>query len=94
MITWEGELLYEFPVFGRRAMTDLMRNRLFINNFSNGGYAGSVYGFIIVWIGTICVFATMGELASMYVSPDTEAKAVLIGKSGHQPPAGNIIGSI
>ncbi|EED14466.1 conserved hypothetical protein [Talaromyces stipitatus ATCC 10500] len=38
---------------------------LFDDNFANGGYAGSVYGYIIVWIGTLCVFATMGELASM-----------------------------
>ncbi|OKL57711.1 hypothetical protein UA08_06903 [Talaromyces atroroseus] len=38
---------------------------LFDDNFSNGGYAGSVYGYIIVWLGTLCVFATMGELSSM-----------------------------
>lgn len=39
--------------------------RLFLQSFQNGGSAGSIYGFIIVWIGTLSVFATMGELASM-----------------------------
>ncbi|KAG9233486.1 amino acid transporter-like protein [Amylocarpus encephaloides] len=38
---------------------------LFAVGFTNGGYAGSIYGFIIVWIGTLAVFTTMGELASM-----------------------------
>ncbi|KAI2602617.1 amino acid transporter [Hypoxylon sp. NC1633] len=38
---------------------------LFLQAFENGGSAGSIYGFIIVWIGTLCVFASMGELASM-----------------------------
>ncbi|KAI1374517.1 amino acid transporter [Hypoxylon crocopeplum] len=38
---------------------------LFLQAFENGGSAGSIYGFIIVWIGTLCVFSTMGELASM-----------------------------
>jgi hypothetical protein len=35
--------------------------------FENGGYAGTVYSFIIAWVGILCAFATMGELASMYV---------------------------
>lgn len=39
--------------------------RLFVIGFTNGGYAGSIYGFIFVWIGTLAVFSTMGELASM-----------------------------
>ncbi|KAI0179386.1 amino acid transporter [Hypoxylon sp. FL1284] len=38
---------------------------LFLQAFENGGSAGDIYGFIIVWIGTLCIFATMGELASM-----------------------------
>ncbi|KAI1084204.1 amino acid transporter [Whalleya microplaca] len=38
---------------------------LFLQSFENGGYAGAIYGYIIVWIGTLCVFASMGELASM-----------------------------
>ena len=41
------------------------RGRLFLEAYENGGSAGAIYGFIIVWIGTLCVFATMGELASM-----------------------------
>lgn len=38
---------------------------LFNINFTNGGYAGSVYGYLLVWFGTAASFATMGELASM-----------------------------
>ncbi|KAL8752452.1 MAG: hypothetical protein Q9184_005731 [Pyrenodesmia sp. 2 TL-2023] len=30
-----------------------------------GGPAGLVYGFLIVWLGTLCVFTTLSELASM-----------------------------
>ena len=40
--------------------------RLFVINLNNGGYAGSVYGYIVVWIGTLATFTTMGELSSMY----------------------------
>ncbi|OTB01478.1 hypothetical protein M426DRAFT_64013 [Hypoxylon sp. CI-4A] len=38
---------------------------LFLQSFQNGGFAGSIYGYIIVWIGILCVLASMGELASM-----------------------------
>ncbi|KAF2644023.1 choline transport protein [Massarina eburnea CBS 473.64] len=38
---------------------------LFAVSFTNGGYAGSVYEFILVWCGTLSSFSTMGELASM-----------------------------
>ncbi len=34
----------------------------------SGGPAGLVYGFIVVCIGTLAIFTTMGEMASMYVS--------------------------
>jgi len=34
-------------------------------NYGNGGAAGSIYGYIIVWIGNLCAYATMAELASM-----------------------------
>jgi len=32
----------------------------------SGGPAGLVYGFLFIWAGTICVFLSLGELASMY----------------------------
>ena len=32
----------------------------------SGGSAGLVYGYLFVWLGTMCVFTTMAELASMY----------------------------
>ncbi|KAL8896390.1 MAG: hypothetical protein Q9192_003116 [Flavoplaca navasiana] len=38
---------------------------LFLAGYSNGGPAGLIYGFLFVWIGTLCVFTTLGELASM-----------------------------
>ncbi|KAI0116467.1 amino acid transporter [Nemania sp. FL0031] len=38
---------------------------LFYQSYENGGSAGSIYGFLIVWVGTLCAFITMGELASM-----------------------------
>ncbi|KAL8831383.1 MAG: hypothetical protein Q9170_005318 [Blastenia crenularia] len=38
---------------------------LFINGLNNGGSAGLIYGYLFVWLGTIAVFTTMAELASM-----------------------------
>ncbi|KAI4109309.1 MAG: hypothetical protein LQ339_001809 [Xanthoria mediterranea] len=38
---------------------------LFLAGYQNGGPAGLIYGFLFVWVGTLCVFATLGELASM-----------------------------
>ncbi|KAM3523390.1 hypothetical protein NHJ13051_005151 [Beauveria bassiana] len=32
---------------------------------ANGGYAGVLYGYIVVWLGNISVFTTLSELASM-----------------------------
>lgn len=32
----------------------------------SGGPAGLIYGFLFIWAGTICVFLSLGELASMY----------------------------
>lgn len=32
----------------------------------SGGPVGLVYGYILVWRGTAFIFATLGELASMY----------------------------
>ncbi|KAH7311272.1 amino acid/polyamine transporter I [Stachybotrys elegans] len=38
---------------------------LFLSGLQNGGPSGILYGFIVVWIGTISVFATLSELVSM-----------------------------
>ena len=38
---------------------------LFTTGLTNGGSAGLVYGYLFVWIGTIAVFTTMAEMASM-----------------------------
>ena len=32
---------------------------------SSGGPAGVIWGFLVVWIGTLSTFATIAELASM-----------------------------
>ncbi|KAI1335037.1 putative GABA permease [Xylariaceae sp. FL0016] len=37
----------------------------FLSGLQNGGPAGIIYGFIVVWIGTLSVFATLSELTSM-----------------------------
>ncbi|THC97921.1 hypothetical protein EYZ11_002619 [Aspergillus tanneri] len=38
---------------------------LFIQAFQNGGPAGSVYGFLFVWVGITTTFVVLSELASM-----------------------------
>lgn len=38
---------------------------LFAQAYQNGGPAGAVYSFIFVWLGNICLFSTLSELASM-----------------------------
>jgi len=34
-------------------------------SYYSGGPAGLIYGFIFVWAGILCVYMTLGELASM-----------------------------
>ncbi|KAI0192643.1 amino acid transporter-like protein [Xylaria flabelliformis] len=36
-----------------------------LSGLQNGGPSGLLYGFIVVWIGTLSVFATLSELVSM-----------------------------
>jgi choline transport protein len=38
---------------------------LFALGFQNGGPSGLLYGFIITWFGTLCIFISLSELASM-----------------------------
>ncbi|KAL8670646.1 MAG: hypothetical protein Q9168_004825 [Polycauliona sp. 1 TL-2023] len=38
---------------------------LFTTGLTNGGSAGLIFGYLFVWIGTIAVFTTMAEMASM-----------------------------
>lgn len=38
---------------------------LFTTGLTNGGSAGLIYGYLFVWFGTICVFTTMAEMASI-----------------------------
>ncbi|PQE06527.1 GABA permease protein [Rutstroemia sp. NJR-2017a WRK4] len=38
---------------------------LFLSGLQNGGPAGIVYGFLLIWIGNLSVFSTLSELVSM-----------------------------
>ncbi|KAI1909677.1 hypothetical protein LOZ58_005006 [Ophidiomyces ophidiicola] len=38
---------------------------LFLTGLSNGGSAGLIYGYLVVWIGNFAVFASLSELVSM-----------------------------
>ncbi|KAI3324961.1 amino acid transporter-like protein [Xylariaceae sp. AK1471] len=38
---------------------------LFLTGLQNGGPSGIIYGFLLVWAGTLSVFITLSELASM-----------------------------
>jgi amino acid permease len=40
---------------------------VFLYGFQNGGPAGLVYGYLFCWVGILCVVASLGEMASMYV---------------------------
>ena len=33
--------------------------------YNNGGPAGAVYGFLLVWLGTACTYLSLSEMASM-----------------------------
>ncbi|KAJ6064769.1 hypothetical protein N7444_000422 [Penicillium canescens] len=37
----------------------------FLSPVTNGGPGGAVYAFIFAWVGTICIFVVLAELASM-----------------------------
>ncbi len=45
------------------------RNRTSLFALLNGGTAGMIWGYLIVWIGYMLVFATIAEMASMCVKP-------------------------
>ncbi|MCJ1361288.1 hypothetical protein MMC16_000386 [Acarospora aff. strigata] len=38
---------------------------LFLSGLQNGGPAGVIYGFILIWMGNLSVFSVLSELASM-----------------------------
>lgn len=38
---------------------------VFLAGFQNGGPAGVIYGFILVWVGSLSVFSVLSELVSM-----------------------------
>ncbi|KAF7859767.1 hypothetical protein EAF04_008846 [Stromatinia cepivora] len=38
---------------------------VFAGGYQNGGSAGLIYGFLLIWVGTLSVFVVIGELASI-----------------------------
>ncbi|KAI0866740.1 putative GABA permease [Xylaria cubensis] len=38
---------------------------VFVSGLTNGGPAGIVYGYIVAWVGMICIFFTLSEMVSM-----------------------------
>ncbi|KAK2861382.1 hypothetical protein FQN49_004255 [Arthroderma sp. PD_2] len=38
---------------------------LFLTGLRNGGHAGIIYGYIVIWVGNLAVFTTLSELVSM-----------------------------
>ncbi|EGD93944.1 hypothetical protein TESG_01473 [Trichophyton tonsurans CBS 112818] len=38
---------------------------LFLTGLRNGGHAGIIYGYIVIWAGNLAVFTTLSELVSM-----------------------------
>lgn len=62
-----------------------------INEAFSGGPAGLLYGFILVWAGTAAVFASLSQLASMYVQ--VHMIELLLIFVGRLPLEASIIGS-
>lgn len=59
----------------------------------NGGYAGTIWMYVGVWVFTFPVTLSLAEMASMYVQPSpTSIRHALISCSGLQRVAGSIIG--
>lgn len=49
-----------------------------ISGLLNGGPAGVIWGFLINWVGTISVYTSLGELASM--APTSGGQCKIIGE--------------
>ena len=49
-----------------------IRTSVFSLGFTNGGPAGLVYSFIICWIGTMGLFASLAEMASAWVAQNAD----------------------
>ena len=64
MSTWEIALMYELRL--NIGVVILMCNRTSLFGLLNGGTAGLIWGYLIVWVGYMLVFASIAEMASMY----------------------------
>lgn len=65
LVTWEGVLVYVNRTRNKTLHFADHTGSLFATGFINGGTAGLVWQFILVWGGTLSTFVTIGELASM-----------------------------
>ena len=54
---------------GNRAReSDARHHRTSLFGLINGGTAGLIWGYLFVWVGYMLVFASIAEMASMYVA--------------------------
>lgn len=70
MNTWEVTLMYasnHLPKLrsAKLQVLTLLHYRTASFTLINGGLAGLVWGYLLVWVGFMLVFATIAEMASM-----------------------------
>lgn len=90
MSTWEISLMCVTPNI---LLPTLTWSRTSFFSLLNGGTAGMIWGYFIVWIGYLLVFASMAEMASMWVMPTTcigDMLTVIV----HPPLAASTIGCL
>ena len=66
--TWEGVLACVTSASRRfNLVTESLRISFFVVGLASGGPAGLNYSFLVAWIGSLAVMASLAELASMCV---------------------------
>ncbi|KAI1311116.1 putative GABA permease [Xylaria venustula] len=66
LITWEGSLTHAALFFPDcKSIILFSPEDTGVANSSSGGPSGILYGFLVVWVGTLSVFTTLSELVSM-----------------------------
>jgi hypothetical protein len=67
MSTWEIALMQVTPNLAVRGQARLTKYRTTLFGLLNGGTAGLIWGYLLVWMGYMLVFASIAEMASMYL---------------------------
>ncbi|KAJ8122364.1 hypothetical protein ONZ43_g1422 [Nemania bipapillata] len=67
LITWEGMFMYapEEKLLLDTETDEPPSHSVSTQSLLNGGPAGVIWGYIIVWVGTLSTFVVLSELASM-----------------------------